>query len=363
MTTTSTARRVETVAFAGPTSLRVSHDSAQQDLAPGHARIRVLASSLTLSDSIVRRGLNPYTSALTLPFTIGYDFVGRVEEIREPAAGIAVGDLVVDLVRAGGNADVQVRQATGLTRVAAEIEPLLLEPLVMTGVTAYQMLHRAAGIQAGQTILVHGATGGVGLLAVELGVLAGARVLATGSPAKHAALATRGAEPVDGRAPDLADQVMALARQGVDAVFDGVGGPSRATVGGTLRPGGVLVGFGFAGPAAQARQRSPESLDHAATAFAEGRAILDDIERRGDRTVEFEVGSGRDEDRSAYDDDLDSLVGHVLAGRLRPLVEPVSFDEVVSAHARIDAGAVTGRLVLDHQLPTAAAVHGIGAHA
>lgn len=352
MTVTTTGRRVQTLAFAGPESLRVRHVDTPRDLAPGEARIRVLASSLTLSDSIVRRGLNPYTSALTPPFTIGYAFVGQVQEVRDPAAGIAVGDLVVDLVRAGGNADVQVRPASDLSRVTPDIDPLLLEPLVMTGMTAYQMLHRAAGVTAGQTVLIHGGTGGVGLLAVELAVLAGARVLATGSPAKHEALAARGAQPLDGRAPALARQVMALAPHGVDAVFDGVAGPSRAAVAETLRPGGVLVSFGFAGPAAQAPERTPENVDHAAKAFAEGRAILAGVERRGNRTVEFEVGGGRDEDRDAYDHDLEILVGHVVGGRLHPLVESVSFDDVVSAHTRIDAGAVTGRLVLDHRLPT-----------
>lgn len=345
MTTTAPLRRVELTAFGGPENLRVRRVGPAPDLPPGHARVRVLASSLTLSDSIVRRGMNPYTSHLPHPFTLGYDLVGEVTEVREPGTDLAVGDLVVDLPRWGAGADEVVRPVAALSPVRVDIDPVRLEPLVMTGMTAVQSL-RVAGPLDGATVLVHGATGGVGLLLAELAVRGGARVLATGSPAKHDALRERGAIPLDGRAPDLADRVRAHAPRGVDAVFDGVGGPSRGVVAGTLRePPAVFVGFGFAGPASTAGTAPP---GRTAAVLAEGRAVLDRLAAAGHTAVEYEVGGAREQDRAAYDADLDALARLVAAGDLRPVVRTVAVDDVVQGHRDVDAGAVTGRLVLDH---------------
>lgn len=353
MTTTSaglrlrTTRLVEVRAFGGPENLEVAARPVP-DPRPGQALVRVLASSLTLSDSIVRRGLNPYTSGLPLPLRLGYDLVGVVEELPEPVPGLRVGDLVADLTRWGGNADLVVRPAASLTRIDADLDPVRLEPLVMTGVTAYQALHRSAAVTAGQTVLVHGGTGGVGLLLTELAALAGARVLATGSPGKHLALRERGAVPLDGRAADLADQVRTLAPDGVAAVLDTVGGAARAALAEVLRPGGTMVGIGYAGPASTVRALTAETAGHTAAALAEGRAVLDRVAARGHRALEYEVGTARETDRAAYDADLGTLAGLVAAGHLHPLVRPVGLDEVARAHADLDAGAVTGRLVLDH---------------
>lgn len=361
-----TARRVEIRAFGAPENLRVAVGPAAGTPPSGHARVRVLASSLTLSDSIVRRGLNPYTSHLARPFTLGYALVGVVEEtgveesgVEETgvgdgsAVGVAAGDLVADLTRWGANADSVIRPTTSLTRIVTDVDPVLLEPLVMTGVTAYQALTRVAHVTVGQTVLVHGATGGVGLLMTGLARHLGARVLATGSPAKHDALRAAGATPLDGRATDLDDRVRALAPDGVDAVFDGVGGPSRAVVARALSATGTFVGFGFAGPAGQIAAVTPETLDDTARVLAEGRAILDELSRSGRTAVEFEVGTARDEDRAAYDEDLHTLAVLVADGSLHPQVRAVGVDDVVAAHRQIDAGSVTGRLVLDHRIDRA----------
>ena len=128
-----------------------------------------------------------------------------------------------------------------------------------------------------------------------------------------------------------------------------MGGPSRAAVAGTLRPGGTFVGFGFAGPAAQVTALTSATLRHTATVMAEGRAVLDRLTRSGHTAVEYEVGAAREQDRAAYDADLPALARLVAAGDLHPLARPVLLDDVARGHAEVDAGAVTGRLVLDHR--------------
>ena len=108
------------------------------------------------------------------------------------------------------------------------------------------MLHRSARVQPGQTVLVHGANGGVGTTLVQLARQAGARVIGTASPRHHDQLRALGAEPVDYHDPDLAGKVRALAPDGVDAVFDHLGLDSARRSYRLLARGGTLVSYGQA---------------------------------------------------------------------------------------------------------------------
>jgi NADPH:quinone reductase-like Zn-dependent oxidoreductase len=103
------------------------------------------------------------------------------------------------------------------------------------------MLHRAARVKPGQTILVHGANGGVGGVLIQLAQHAGIRVIGGASPRQHAALSAAGVEPVDYHDPKLADRVRELSPRGVDAVFDNIGGPMMRVSYGLLAPRGAYV--------------------------------------------------------------------------------------------------------------------------
>ena len=120
------------------------------------------------------------------------------------------------------------------------------ETLIVNGLTAYQMLHRTAKVQAGQTVLVLGASGGVGTVLVQLARHAGARVIGTASPRHHEALRALGVEPIDYRDRDLAARVRALAPGGVDAVFDHLGGASATLSHRLLNRTGTLVCYSIA---------------------------------------------------------------------------------------------------------------------
>jgi NADPH2:quinone reductase len=115
----------------------------------------------------------------------------------------------------------------------------------VNGITARQMMNKAK-VTSGQTILVHGANGGVGNTLVQLARHAGIRVIGTASARHHDALAEMGAEPIDYNDPQLADRVRQLAPRGVDAVFDHLGGPSFERSFRLLAPGGTLVAYGMA---------------------------------------------------------------------------------------------------------------------
>jgi len=124
--------------------------------------------------------------------------------------------------------------------VPAGIDPDDAETVVVNGVTAWQMLHRAARVKPGQTILVHGASGSVGGVLIQLAQHEGIRVIGTASPRHHDALRAAGVEPVDYNDPKLADRVRELSPRGVDAVFDNIGGPMMRVSYGLLAPRGVM---------------------------------------------------------------------------------------------------------------------------
>jgi NADPH2:quinone reductase len=136
--------------------------------------------------------------------------------------------------------------AADLVEVPAGVSADEAETLIVNGVTAYQMLHRSANVHAGQTVLVLGASGGVGSILVQLARQAGVRVIGTASPRHHHALRALGVEPVDYHDPDLAARVRELAPGGVDAVFDHLGGASLTRSYRLLNRTGTLVSYSIA---------------------------------------------------------------------------------------------------------------------
>jgi NADPH:quinone reductase-like Zn-dependent oxidoreductase len=153
---------------------------------------------------------------------------------------------VAAVTKIGAWADYILVPAADLIPVPKGVEADAAETAVVNGITAWQMLHGLAHIRAGQTILVHGASGGVGGLLVQLARDAGVRVIGTTSGSKLSALRALGAEPIDYRSEDLLAQVRALAPGGVDAVFDHLGGKNLYTSWQMLAPNGTLVSYGLA---------------------------------------------------------------------------------------------------------------------
>jgi NADPH2:quinone reductase len=153
---------------------------------------------------------------------------------------------VATITKTGGWASHAIVAARDSIPVPPGIDPAEAETVVVNGLTAWQMLHRTAGVKAGQTILLHGANGGVGGILIQLAQLAGVRVIGTASPRHHDALRAAGVEPVDYNDPRIVERVLELAPGGVDAAFDNVGGAMMYASYRMLAPTGVLVCYAIA---------------------------------------------------------------------------------------------------------------------
>ncbi|MFB8001766.1 medium chain dehydrogenase/reductase family protein [Nocardia sp. NPDC056000] len=210
---------------------------------PGQALIEVEATGVSFAEQQMRRG--KYYDQPAFPFVPGYDLVGTVVEVGSPADAGLVGKRVAALTKVGGWASHVLLNSADLIEVPAELPADAAETFVVNGITAWQMLHRYAKVRAGQTILVHGANGGVGSTLVQLALAAGVKVIGTASARNADQVTALGATPVDYRG-DVVAQVRALAPNGVDAVFDHVGGPGIVDSFNLLAPGGTLMAYGTA---------------------------------------------------------------------------------------------------------------------
>ncbi len=205
------------------TGVEVS-DVAMPEPGPGEVRIRVKATSVNYPDLLLCQG--NYQLKLEPPFTPGMDISGEIDALGEGVVGFERGDSVVGGMRYGGFAEFAVVSAQGLRRKPDNMSFAEAAAYSVAYLTAYVALVRRANLQEGETLLVHGASGGVGMAAVELGKLLGASVIATGgSDSKLDAVVAHGADSVINTHSGFKDEVKALTfGRGADVIFDPVGG-------------------------------------------------------------------------------------------------------------------------------------------
>ncbi|GAA1658657.1 NADP-dependent oxidoreductase [Microbacterium flavum] len=206
--------------------------------------VRVVAAGLNPVDYKVREGYLRGILDAQLPAVPGWDVAGIVEQTGLDTPEFAVGDAVLayaraDVVQHGSLAELMPVPVRTAARKPEGVSFTDAAALPLAGLTALQVLERA-GVHAGQTVLIHGASGGVGSFGVQLARLRGARVVGTASEGSHDYLRSLGAEPVvygDGLVP----AARALAPQGFDVIVDFAGGSSLDNTPELLADGGVVV--------------------------------------------------------------------------------------------------------------------------
>ncbi|TQM43616.1 medium chain dehydrogenase/reductase family protein [Pseudonocardia cypriaca] len=212
--------------------------------AAGQVVLRMDATGVSFAEQQMRRG--KYYDQPAFPFVPGYDVVGTVTATGPGVDPTLVGHRFAATTKIGGWASHQLLDAADLVPVPDGVDSADAETVVVNGITAWQMLHRTARVRTGATIVVLGANGGVGSTLVQLARHAGITVIGTASSRHHAAVRELGAIPVDYRDPQMYQRIRELAPDGVDAVFDHVGGAGIVESWRLLRRGGTLVSYGTA---------------------------------------------------------------------------------------------------------------------
>ncbi|MFI2618708.1 medium chain dehydrogenase/reductase family protein [Streptomyces sp. NPDC018584] len=309
----------------------------------GEVVVEMEATGVSFAEQQMRRGR--YFDQPPFPFVPGYDLVGTVLAAGPGVAPSLVGKRVAALTKTGGWASHVLLDAADVVEVPGGVGAAEAETAVVNGVTAWQMLHRKARVRAGQTVLVHGANGGVGSLLVQLALAAGARVIGTASARHHEALRRLGVRAVDYRTDDVPRRVRELAPDGVDAVFDHVGGRSVIDSWGLLAPGGTLVSYGTAATRDDTGSKQWPVLKIL------GRVWLWNGLPNGRHAYFFNVWAGRAFGKERFRARLRADLGEVFAALERgeitaSVAAELPLARVADAMRLAESGTVSGKVVL-----------------
>jgi NADPH:quinone reductase-like Zn-dependent oxidoreductase len=310
---------------------------------PGQVVISMEATGVSFAEQQMRRGR--YYDQPPFPFVPGYDLVGRVLATGQGVDPGLAGRRVAALVKVGGWASHVVIDAKDAVQVPDGLTAAQAETAVVNGITAWQMLHRKARVRAGQTVLVHGASGGVGSVLVQLAHAAGVKVIGTASARHHDVLRELGVVPVDYRADDVPAQVRKLAPGGVDAAFDHLGGRSVTDSWHLLAPGGTLVAYG------SASTRDDTGSKQWPVLKILGRVWLWNTLPNRRRAYFYNIWAGRalsaDRFRARLRADLTEVFAAVRRGDVTArIAATLPLSQAAEALRLAESGTVTGKIVL-----------------
>lgn len=294
---------------------------------PGQVLIRVRAAGVNRPDILQRKGLYPPPPGAS--DILGLEAAGEIEATGPGAARWRPGDRVCALLGGGGYAEYVVADARHVLPVPAGLDFIQAASLPETAFTVFTNVFEDGRLKAGETLLVHGATSGIGVMAIQAAKAAGARVVATARGADKARAASDlGADVAvdasDGRFLDAARDV-----GGADVVLDMVGAAYAEQNLQALKPGGRWV----------------------VIAFQSGNMAPVDLARlmRGRLTLTGSTLRSRDADEKArLAQAVEARLWPWIAkGRVRPVVDKVfPLDQAAAAHARLESGAHTGKVIL-----------------
>lgn len=308
----------------------------------GQAVLRMDATGVSFAEQQMRRG--KYFDQPPFPFVPGYDVVGTVTGAGPDVDPAMIGGRFAAVTKIGSWASHQLVDVADLVPVPEGVDAAAAETVVVNGITAWQMLHRTARVRSGATIVVLGANGGVGSTLVQLARHAGIRVIGTAAERHHAALRELGAIPVDYRDPQMYQRIREIAPEGVDAVFDHVGGPGITDSWRLLRRGGTLVSYGTAAT------KNDEGNSRLPVLKLFGRLLMWHLLPNGRSARFYNFWAGRrrlDAFRARLREDLTSVLRLLADGVLTPQVAarfPLS--EAGSALALAESRTVAGKVVI-----------------
>ncbi|MFM1987673.1 MAG: hypothetical protein RJA99_630 [Pseudomonadota bacterium] len=316
----------------------VVRDLPRPALRPGRVRVRIAHSTVSFGQTVLVAGR--YQRELAPPFVPGTEVSGIVLEVGDGVAGLAPGDRVAGVLDQGGYAEEAVTTAATVYRLPDALDLPTAACLPLTYGTAYAALHWRGRLARGETVLVLGAAGGVGLATVEVALASGARVIATASTeAKRALVRSRGVAAVlDADPGALRAAVMAAtAGRGVDLVFDPVGGPLSVEAMRCLAPEGRLLVIGFAS------EQVPEARFNM--------LLVKNVDVVG-FWMGLYIGWGRTDERERHAPRMramvDTLAGWCVDGRLRPEAGMrFPLERIVDAFDAVVSRRGLGRVLVD----------------
>ena len=340
-------KRIIVTHYGGPDALQVVDEECPEPRV-GEARVKVLAAGVALPDIMARQGIHPETPRV--PFTPGWDLIGVVDRIGDGVSGIELGQVVAAMPIHGAYAEFVCVPQRELVPVPPGLDAAEAVSLILNYITAYQMMHRSAKVRPGQSVLIHGAAGGVGTALLQLGRVAGLKMYGTCSSRGASTVIELGGVPIDYRDKDFVEEIHRLASEGVDVVFDPIGGAHTWHSRKTLRPGGRVVAYGnttsLRGEGLASGRPGRRNRLHGIPIYAlyiAGGWLLPG--RR--RVTPYSIQTLKRLRPALFRQDLTALFDLLQQGKIKPLIaQRFPLAEAKQAQELLGKGGVTGKIVL-----------------
>jgi NADPH2:quinone reductase len=339
--------RIVVTHYGGPDALQVLEEECPEPKA-GEVRVKVLAAGVSLPDLMAREGIHPEPPRV--PFTPGWDLVGVVDRLGDGVSGTEPGQIVAAMPISGAYAEFVCLPQRELVAVPSGLDAAEAVSLVLNYITAYQMLHRSAKVTRGQRVLIHGAAGGVGTALLQLGRLAGLQMYGTCSSRGAPAVSELGGIPIDYQNQDFVKEIHRLTGEGVDAVFESIGGTHIWRSRKAVRPGGTVVAYGLTSSLRGGRLASGRSgrRDRFSAIAIFGLYIAGGWLLPGrKRVVPYSIQTLKRLRPALFRQDLIALFDLLRQQQIKPLIaQRLPLAEARQAHELLGRGGVTGKIVL-----------------
>jgi NADPH:quinone reductase-like Zn-dependent oxidoreductase len=334
-------RQIVFTRYGGPDVFHV-HPAADPEPGPDAVRIAVRAIGVNFADILARVGL--YPDGPSPPAVLGYEVAGVIDAVGSSVHDRQVGDRVLALTKFGGYSTCVVVPSAHALPIPSRLSDVEAAAIPVNYLTAFIALYKLGNLEAGETVLVHGAGGGVGIAAIQLAQLRNARIIGTASTIKHEAIRKFGIEHlIDPSRTDVIDAVRQITGgRGVDVVLDSIGGRHYRDSYRLLAPLGRLVVFGASGVIGERRNWLRVLLTLAQMPTFRPLSLINT--NRG--VLGLNLGRlWTEQNRIAAF--MAAILEDVQAGRLQPVIAATfPFEKVADAHRFLHARSNVGKVVL-----------------
>jgi NADPH:quinone reductase-like Zn-dependent oxidoreductase len=324
--------------YGTPDVMQVVEEADLPEPGADEVRIKVLKTSANFTDMMIRKGKYPEVKEKP-PFALGYDMTGMVDKAGSNVTSFKAGDMVADMTVIGAYSEYICLPAENLIPVPSGLDASEAVALILSYTTAYQLLHRIANVSKGDSILIHGASGAVGTAMLQLGRLHNLTMYGTASASNHDKVKSNGGIPIDYKTEDFVQRIKDLTENGVDAVFDPIGGKNFKQSFTSLKPGGTLAAFGFYNSVMGKGGNIPLGFF---------KVLLWNILPNGKKASFYSIGGLRKKHPNWFKTDLQYLFSLLEKGSIKPeIARHVPLEQAKSIHEKMEKEAINGKIVFD----------------
>lgn len=315
----------------------------------GKVLVQIEASTLTSTDLTIRKGLYPLLKTPP-PFTLGYDFVGRIIKLGKNVDKFEIGDRVAGISQIGGHGKFICFNENELLQINSHLDSEVIAPLVLSGMTAYQMFKYCAKVKTGDKFLVHGGSGSVGNILLQICKANGITTVATASRRKTDFIKENGGLALDYTSPSYSNNLKRIVNGGFDAALDFTNQESINRSFRLLKKGGRMILAGLLSTQKKMDEKTFWNFLKFGLEFG-GMMIKKSIWNTftSKKVYFFGIIDSRKDYPERYQNDFNELINMVEKGQIIIHKKVYALENARQAHIDLETGKTMGNIVFTNK--------------